>query len=99
MNEAERGAEDAKIANNYKGECAKVAFSKGLASCDYRAIIDAKGSLTAAILDATVDADLVVMGTVELANVKKRHNLGSVCMGIAQNLGGSNLCIVKRYAQ
>ena len=82
----------------YGPECAKVCESRKLRACEFVKVPPASGSsISGALVEASRECDVLVMGSVELANIKKRHVLGSVAMGIAKN-SDSHMCVVKNFA-
>ena len=82
----------------YVIECAKVRDSRKLASCEFVKVPPGKGSsISDAIVAASAECDLLVMGSVELANIKKRHLLGSVAMAITKR-SQCHMCVVKNFA-
>ena len=44
-----------------------------------------------------LECDVLVMGSVELVNIKKRHVLGSIAMGIAKG-SNAHMCVVKNFS-
>lgn len=98
VSSTDRPGQAEELRNKYETECGKLVASKGLAACTYIECPEKGASVAETIIEATGDADLVVMGSVELADVKKRHVLGSVCMAIARH-PTAHLTIVKNYPQ
>jgi nucleotide-binding universal stress UspA family protein len=92
----DRKGESELVASSYSAECQKVADAKGLASAEFVAC-DIHGSIADTVIQATADADVIVMGSVELSDVNKRHVLGSVCLSVAQH-PTAHMMIVKSYA-
>ena len=88
----------AKAERFFQGECAKVQASKKLQECVFKTVDPAVGGLTVseALIDASYEADLMILGTVELNTIKKRHLLGSVPLNIAKG-SGAHMVVVKRY--
>lgn len=84
-----------RVKSHFDGECGKVAASKGI-QCDLQ-VYTSKESLTDAVLDATCDADLLVMGSVELGDMRKRKTLGSNVLGVAKGTR-CHLCVVKQLS-
>ena len=86
------------VEQKYTTECTKVSDSMGLAACRYLQVHAGKGmAISEPIIEASHDCDLLVMGTVELLNIKKRHILGSIAMHIAAAAHG-HMMVVKNYA-
>jgi nucleotide-binding universal stress UspA family protein len=91
--------ETARIASKYGAECAKIKESIGLVAGTFKNIEHDPHSGTSIaddIVTAAFDADLIVMGSVELVNIKRRHTLGSVCISVAKH-PTAHLCVVKHY--
>ena len=87
---------DMMCASKYAVECEKVRETKNLAGCQFVTVPAKRNSIAEAIVDGSVDADILVMGTVELVNIKKRNMLGSIAMHIAKATKG-HLTIVKNF--
>lgn len=86
------------VESKYATECAKVGESMALADCKYKQVHAGKGAaISEPIIESSYDCDLLVMGTVELLNIRKRHILGSIAMHIASSAKG-HMMIVKNYA-
>lgn len=81
----------------YTLECEKVKETRKLQDCSFLKVPAVKGSVSDALVEASHDADLLVMGTIELANIKKRHILGSIAMGIAKHCD-THMTIIKNFA-
>jgi len=82
----------------YKAECMKIKESKKLAECAFSKERIEGSSIADSIAkgQAAANADVLVMGTVELVNISKRNTLGSVALGIAKRCE-AHLCVVKNY--
>ena len=85
-----------RIASQYSTTCAKVGDTLQLGRSEYKSLPMINGSVAAAIVEASHDADVLIMGTSELADVKKRHMLGSIALHIAKHTGAP-LCVVKFF--
>lgn len=84
--------------SNYTIECAKVGESRKLKQCEFVKVVLGKGgSVAKALVEIGKDCDVLVMGSVELTKIEKRHVLGSVAMGIAKH-APCHLCVAKNYA-
>ena len=83
----------------YSAECAKVGATRKLAACAFRVTKKVNGSISGAIIEVGREADVLVMGSVELVNVKKRHMLGSVALALAKHgeRGAPHLTVVKNF--
>ena len=81
----------------YGTTCTQVGDSMKLAKSGYKRVPSGKGgSISEPIIEATYDCDLLVMGTIELANIKKRHLLGSIAMHICSD-AHAHMMIVKNF--
>ena len=94
---------DAMVRSTYTAECAKIEFSvKGIQSAEFMAVPhnhNGKKSIGSDILEATenAEADLLFMGSVELSNPERKHQLGSICAWVAKYTT-SHLCIIKNVS-
>lgn len=84
--------------SNYTIECAKVGESRKLKLCEFVKVVLGKGgSVAKALVEIGKECDVLVMGSVEMTKIAKRHVLGSVAMGIAKH-APCHLCVAKNYA-
>ena len=87
---------DSLCEKKYPVECEKVLESKKLAACKYVHVPSKRNSISDAIIAASDEADILVMGTVELVNIKKRNVLGSIALHIAKKAKG-HLTVIKNF--
>lgn len=91
------------VVEYYQGECDKAKYL-GHASNDSMMRTTAvtkgdmaQGGLSGAILRLAADADVLVMGSIELKKAKNRHVLGSLAVAIAKDRQAPHLFVVKNY--
>ena len=83
--------------SKYGAECGKIEMSKKLAKCQFVKVLPGRdNSISHALIDASEEADIFIMGSIELVDMKKRHVLGSIAMHIAKN-ASAHMCIVKAF--
>lgn len=83
----------------YDMECAKVASTRTGVACSFEVLPAARGSVSDAVAAkcASAEINLLVIGSIELADVSKSIFLGSVAGACARH-SNTNVCVIKGFA-